>query len=173
MPRDQTKEPFFAIIRGFMDTNTNPLFQWTAPVQPVIERGQRWYVIGGVTVLAIAAYGIITNSWPTAVVSILCGAMYFLLRDHKPRNTGCALYETGVMYDGTFHRWDSFAGFWILETPGYTELHLSYPKAKRDVVIQMTGIAPDDMRLACGAFLKELTDKKESLIDIFTRIAKL
>ncbi len=156
-----------------METNTPPLLQWNAPVRPIVERTQKWYMVGGITVLVVASYGILTNSWPLAVVSVLCGAVYFLLRDHKPRETACALYESGVMYDGTFHRWDSFIGFWVLDTAEYTELHLSRGEKKRDLIIQMPGIPADDMRVACGGFLRELTDRKESIIDIFTRIAKL
>lgn len=157
-----------------METNTTPLLQWNAPAQPIIERTQKWYVTGGIIVLCIAAYGILANSWPLSVVSILCGAMYFLLRDHKPRETTFAVYETGALYDGQFHRWDTFEGFWILITPTRNELHLSYPnKKKNDVVIQMLDLPVDDTRLAIGSFLKELSDRKESLVDIFTRIAKL
>lgn len=157
-----------------MDTNTNPIIQWNTPVQPIVERTQRWYVTGGIVVIAVAAYGILANSWPLAVVSVLCGAMYFFLRDHKPRETTCALYESGAMYDGKFYRWDTFEGFWILVTPTHNELHLSYPSKRRnDVVIQLPGVSADDVRLVAGSFLRELIDRKESLIDIFTRLAKL
>lgn len=157
-----------------METNTQPLFQWTTPVQPHFERGHQWYVVAGTIVLIVAAYGILTNSWPLAIVAVLCGAMYFLMRDHKPRETVAAFYETGVLYDGQFYRWENFIGFWILETPVNTELHLCRrTKLKGDVVIQMTGLSADEMRIACGSFLTELTDRKESLIDIFSRLAKL
>lgn len=157
-----------------METNTTPLLQWTAPVQPIVVRTQKWYVTGGVIVLAVAAYGILTNSWPLAVVSVLCGAMYFLLRDHKPRETTFTLYETGALYDGQFYRWDAFEGFWILITPTYNELHLCYPsKRKNDVIVQMTTLPPEETRLAIGSFLRELSDRKESLVDIFSRLAKL
>lgn len=170
----QTKDVFSAIIRGFMETNTPPFLQWNMPVQPHFERGHQWYLIAGTIVLAVAAYGIITNSWPLAVVSILCGGLYFILRDHTPRETTAALYEKGVLYDGSFHQWDEFVGFWILETPVYTQLRLcNRNKRKPDVAILMNGVSIDDMTLACGTFLPELTDRKETLIDIFSRLAKL
>lgn len=157
-----------------METNTTPILQWNAPVQPIVERTQRWYVTGGIVVLAVAAYGILANSWPLAVVSVLCGAMYYLLRDHKPRETTCVIYENGAMYDGQFYRWDAFEGFWVLATPTHNELHLTYPsKRKNDLVIQITTLSVDETRILIGSFLKELTDRKETLIDIFTRIAKL
>lgn len=157
-----------------MDTNTTPLFQWNAPVQRIIERTRQWYVISGVVSLAIATYGILSGSWPLAVVSVLCGAIYYLLRDHTPRETTCAFFESGVLYDGKFNRWEEFSGFWILETPTHNELHLVFAsKRKGDVIVQMLGLPVQNMKLLCGQFLTELTEKKESLIDIFSRIAKL
>jgi len=157
-----------------MDTNTTPLFQWNAPVQRIVERTRQWYVIGGIVVVAVAAYGILSGSWPLAVVSVLCGAVYYLLRDHTPRETTCAFYDTGVLYDGTFNRWEDFAGFWILETPTHNELHLVFASTRKaDLIVQLLDLPIPEMKLTCGRFLMELTDRKESLIDIFSRIAKL
>lgn len=156
-----------------MESTQTPLFQWSAPVKPHFERGHRWYVVASTTVLVIAAYGILSGSWSIAVVAILCGAIYFLLRDHVPRQAQCAFYESGVFYDGQFYQWEQFAGFWILETPEYNELRLCYSQKKNDLAIQMGTLSVEDMKLACGVKLTELTEKKESLIDIFSRLAKL
>lgn len=157
-----------------MDTTPTPLLEWSAPIQPIVIRTQRWYVIAGGVVLAVAAYGILSGSWPLAVVSILCGAIYFLLRNHTPRMAQCAFYEAGILYDGTFRRWEEFGGFWILQTPVNAELRLAFRRSRGEVKIQMPDtMDPQALRLALGSFLTELTDRKESLIDIFTRIAKL
>lgn len=157
-----------------METNTPTLFEWKTPVQPHFERGRQWYAVAGTVVLAVSAYGILTNSWPLAVVSVLCGGLYFLIRDHKPSETTASLSETGVTYDGKFYPWGEFEGFWILETPVYTQLRLcNRVRRKQDVAILIENVSSDDVARACGAFLPELTDRKETLIDIISRLAKL
>ncbi|UPA22174.1 hypothetical protein K8942_03880 [Candidatus Peribacteria bacterium] len=150
------------------------LTSWQAPVLPRHERTKQWYIVGGVAVLIGAVYGILTGSWPFTIVILLCGAMYYLMRDHVPPLKTMTLTTGGVLLEKSFTRWEDLAGFWILETPGYTEIHF-VPKAKRssDILIQTNGQDLTQLRMLIGPYISELKDKKESLLDALVRTAKL
>lgn len=150
------------------------LASWQASVLPRHERSQRWYAIGGAVVLIGAAYGIFTGSWPFTVVVILCGAMYYLTRDHIPPLKTITILNTGVLLEQTFTRWEELSGFWILQAPEYTELHfVPLQKRRSDIVIQTNNQNINDLRLLIGQYISELTDKRESLLDTFIRLIKL
>ncbi len=156
------------------DTQQKVLGSWQAPVLPRHERSARWYAIGGAVVVIAAAYGIFIESWPFAIVALLCGAMYYLMRDHVPPLKTITLLEGGVLLEQAFTRWEELKGFWILETPGYTELHFVHTqKRTSDIVIQTSGQNLSDLRVLIGTYIPELTDKKEGLLDTFIRIIKL
>lgn len=150
------------------------LASWKAPVLPNHERTTRWYTVGGVMVLIGVVYGIITGSWPLAIVILLCGAMYYLMRDHVPPEKTITLTSGGVLLEQAFTRWEDLAGFWILETPGYNEIHF-VPKAKRasDILIQTGAQDLTQLRMLIAPYISELKDKKESFLDALARTAKL
>ncbi len=165
-----------------MTENTPPLQSeeqiilatWQAPVLPTHDRSHRWYVIGGVVVLTGAVYGIVSGSWPFTIVILLCGAMYYLMRDHVPPLKTITLSDRGVLLEQSFTRWEDIAGFWFLETPHYTEVHF-VPKVKRrsDILIQTNGQDLTALRLLISPYSSELKDKQEGLLDAFIRTAKL
>lgn len=150
------------------------LVTWQAPVLPTHERGRRWYTIGGAVVLGGAAYGILTGSWPFAIVALLCGAMYYLVRDHVPSLKTITLSDSGVMLEKTFTRWDDLKGFWLLETAEYTELHFTQKAPLRsDIVIQTGSQDNGQLRILLSAKIPELKEKRETFLDAFIRTAKL
>ena len=155
-------------------SKTEILLSWKAPSIPVHQRTQRWYMTGGGVVVLGVVYGIYSNSWPFAIVMVLCGAMYFLLRGHQPPLKQCAITEQGVLLDSAFTRWDELSGFWFLPTPDYIELHF-VPLAKRtaDSVIQTGGMNIEMLRLMLASKIPELHEKRESFLDAFVRFCKL
>ena len=100
------------------------MLSWEGLPRPAVQRSRRWYITTGVVVLLAAAYGIFTGSWSFAIVCVLAGGMYSLIHDHQPSPISIALYDSGVMFNGDFIRWDQLQGFWFLRTPSYTELRL-------------------------------------------------
>jgi hypothetical protein len=154
--------------------NPQVLASWQARVLPMNDRSPRWYLIGGITVLILAAYGILTGSWSFTVVMLLCGAMYYLMRDHVPPLKTITITEKGVQIEQAFVRWDELAGFWFLDTPTYTEVHfVPQKKNKSDVLIQTGSQNLADLRVLISTYIPELTDKKESFLDALLRTAKL
>ncbi len=150
------------------------LLTWQAQVQPHFDRSKQWYQVAGGCVLAVAAYGIITKSWSLTIVTLLCGAMYYLIRDHVPAVKTITLMEGGVKLEEKFVSWENLAGFWFLQTPDYTELHFVPKTAKQSEFHIQTGTQDiSGLRMLIGNHIPELADKKENLLDAFTRIAKL
>ncbi len=150
------------------------LATWQAPILPRHERSKRWYAIGGTAVVACAAYGIVTGSWTLTVVSLLCGAMYYLVRDHVPPLKTVVITDKGVLLEEKFTRWEDVSGFWILNTPEYSELHFVPKLARRsDILIQTGDRNLEDLRIAIGSHIPEFTDKRESFLDALIRTAKL
>lgn len=160
------------------DTNTptpeQVLLTWSAPVQHTHERSKRWYVIGGTLVLAGAAYGVLSGAWSVALVAIMIGAMYFILRDHKFPDETITITQSGVRIGQTYMSWNDLQGFWLMPTDDYMELHI-VPKdsKKRELLIQTGGMNIQTIRETIGAWIPELTDKRERLLDALIRICKL
>lgn len=169
-----------------MDTQTTPetpapaapepatLLTWSAPSQAAHDRSHRWYVVGGALAVGFAAYGILTGSWPFAIVIILCAAMYMLLKGHTPPMNTIAIRENGILFEGRFTRWEDIEGYWILVMPTYGELHVAFRDKRRPQLVIQTGEVPLlQIRTTIGSHITELTDKHETLIDMIIRICKL
>ncbi len=157
-----------------MDTNTQPQLQWQAPRIANHERSRTWYLIGGGIVIATTAYALMTGAWSLAVVSVLCGAMYFLVRDHNFGDSSCTINDLGVEIDGIFTPWTDIAGYWFLQLPDYTEIHFTMKRPhSNDLRIQTGTLSPNDLRAFMRERSVELTDKQEGFLDMLIRLTKL
>lgn len=148
------------------------LLQWDAPSKAQPQRSQQWYLTGGVIVIALAAYGIVTGDWSFSVVILLCAAIYVLLHGHLPERKEIAITGQGVFYDNAFYGYDDLRGFWLLRTPDALELHVT-AKRGRDLVILTSNIDPLFIRSTLGKYLPEESDRRERLLDTIIRICKL
>ena len=152
---------------------SQPVLAWNAPRRPDVQRTKRWYTTLGVIVFIVAAYGIFTNSWMLAIVSILAGGMYVLIHDHRPPTSTLELFDSGIRLDGDFIRWDQLAGFWFLQTHDFTELRFVSRTLHKKLVIQTGTQDIAQLRMILGQRLPELTQMKEGLLDILLRVCKL
>jgi hypothetical protein len=160
-----------------METNTpakTESLTWQAPRVPNHERSTGWYIGGGIVVLASAVFGVLSGVWSLAIVCVLCGALYFLVRNHRFPDINCTLNEKGVQIGETFLSWTQVKGYWFLTTSTYTELHV-VPNTPRsaDLVIQTGTVLPLDIRTFLAGKTDELVEKQEGIIDILLRLTKL
>jgi antibiotic biosynthesis monooxygenase (ABM) superfamily enzyme len=150
------------------------LLQWTARVQPEHARSPRWYMVGGILVVALTAYAIVTRVWTLAIVSMALGGVYFLTRNENAAERTIEIHEDGYVFENRFIPWNDCKDFWLLQFPGYVELHICRKRAgKREMVIQTGDI---DVALLCSTlsrFLPLRADQHERLIDAFIRLCKL
>lgn len=160
-----------------MNTNTptqTPSLTWSAPRAANHERSRAWYIAGGIVVIASTVFGLIAGIWTLSIVCILCGALYFLVRDHRFPDIECMLNDKGAQIGDTFLAWTQIKGYWFVTTPTFTELHIT-PAVKRvaEMVIQTGPMTPMDIRSFLAGKTNELIDKQESFLDILLRITKL
>ncbi len=152
---------------------SKPVLSWTALARPRVERTKRWYVTAGVVACAVVAYALFTGAWTLAIVTVIAGAMYPLVHDHRPPSASIALHDSGILFNDDFVRWDQLAGFWFLTTPAYTELRFVPRAGGKRMAIHTGTLDPANLRMILGQRLPELKHKRESLIDIFIRVCKL
>ncbi|MSR87442.1 hypothetical protein EXS70_04730 [Candidatus Peribacteria bacterium] len=147
---------------------------WSAPSHYNYERSTRWYQVGGAAVAVASLYGILTGAWSVALVSVLVGGVYFLIR-HEPMPVHEISIETdGLQFKGSFIPWSEFKDFWMVATPLYTELHITRKeRLKGNIRIQTGDIDPTVIRAALSQYLTIREDQKEYPVDALLRICKL
>lgn len=150
------------------------LLSWNAPSHCNHERSARWYLVSGVFVVAIAAYGILSGTWSVTLVSLMLGGVYFITR-HEPMPLKDIRIETdGVQFQNSFTPWVQCKDFWLISTPLYTELHIARKgTVKGDIRIQTGDIDPLLIRSTLSQFLTMRTDQHERLFDAIIRLCKL
>ncbi len=174
-----------------MDTNTPPveaaptteknaplsgtILEWTAHSTPEHDRSPRWYLMGSMLVLAFAAYGIVSADWTLTVLTLLLGGTYFLVRRAPATMATIAIQDKGFLFNGTFVSWGDCSGFWMIHTPGWTELHIRSNRGviKRDYIVQTADIDPNAISAILSHFLQQRSDQRERLIDRIIRLCKL
>ncbi len=158
------------------------LLEWqTLNAHPHV-RGYRWYLVGGICILLFAVYGILDGSWVTALLALLLGGMYFLLRNEKPKTITVQITGIGMRVDGKLTPWNQLKDFWILVSPEFCELHCSSQGIFqseigvfiRDAVTPISA-APDPgaIREMLLQYLPERAGMGERMLDSFARILKL
>jgi hypothetical protein len=150
------------------------LLEWSAPRSYSHERGKQWYRGGAVTILAIAAYGILTGAWSLAVVTVLVGGLYFLIRKEPPVVHTLRIEQSGVTYDGDFLYWGDFESAWFVRTPVGPELHLMRKKGSpKEIILLTPHIDNTALRATLSRFLTVESDRQEHLFDVLIRLCKL
>ncbi|MBI3336650.1 hypothetical protein HYZ98_03750 [Candidatus Peregrinibacteria bacterium] len=147
---------------------------WEALVTPAHERTKGWYVKGGIVIIILAAWGIITGAWTFSLVLLLIGGIYFLLQNSTPSSKRITIETRGVTFDGVFTPWTSLQSFWIIQTPTYSELHFKTKNIRQSPIVIQTGFTdPNILRKTLSAFLPEDSNREEGVIDMIIRICKL
>jgi hypothetical protein len=155
-------------------THEEILLQWSGSTHPVHERGPRWYLYGGIAVLVMAAYGIVTGTWTLALLTILIGGAYYLVRREPPVMRDVAITTHGFRYGTDFAHWDECKDFWLIRTPGYWELHVRRGRGiNRELIVQTGDINPNAIRATLSHYLPLRPDQKERMVDLCIRFLKL
>ncbi len=162
----------------YTDLNTQtaplPLLAWEAPSLPPHERSARWYVIGGVLVLAVAVYSLLTGNWTFSLALLLIGGMYGWVHRVPPALHQMQLFEDGFLYDQTYTSWQDCKAFWFYRFPGYTELHITLKRGWMRTVTIQTGIVDvERIRETIAPYLTEHEDREERFIHALARKLKL
>jgi hypothetical protein len=157
------------------NTTTEPILAWDAPMHMHYERSARWYSTAGMVAVGIAAYAIVTGAWTFAIVILLCTAFAYLMRNEKPKSMHIALSMAGIAFEKEFFVWQYISGFWLIRTPGFTELHFEVisPRTKQYQILLPAGLDPAELRGLLQNFSPELRDRKEPILDMIIRLCKI
>lgn len=161
------------------------ILAWKSLDSRPYERSPRWYLIGGILLIGLAAYGLFYHSWTTALVAILIGGVYFMTRNVKPREISVQITGIGIQIDNNLIPWSNCKDFWILIpippknskqniSTGMIELHISTQKALQgEVVVFLNDIDPAEVRQTLLTFLPERSGMEERFLDSLAKIFKL
>jgi hypothetical protein len=151
------------------------LLQWQAPTIVRHERTKRWYVVAGVFAALCVAYALWSGAWSFALVIAAIVLSYFVSHrsSHVPE-VQVAITKNGVLYNGTFTRWNNITCFWLLSFPGWKELHIQKTQGLlREITVQLGDITVPDIRALLSQYTQEHPDQKERLLDRIIRLCKL
>lgn len=156
-----------------MNTNTNLLLEWHAPSRPDHVRSDKWYVVTGCLCAVVIAYGVLTAAWGLSLTFALLPALYYLIRNQGHRKHHIRIFEIGIEWDGRLIPWSDWKHFWILEGPGYHELHIEPMKRGTELVVQTGDLDPFLVRDVLGVFLPQIGHQRERILDALIRFCKL
>lgn len=152
---------------------TDIILEWAAPERPPHNRDKRWYLIAGVVTLLLLVYALWTQAWTFAVVIVLLAAVYGLIHNKPPITHTVAIVPQGLKWDREQIPWSDLRAFWMLQGPGYVELHIARKKAGGHLVIQTGDCVPADIASALAQFIPPIVDRRENILDYIIRICKL
>ena len=160
-----------------MNTNTPieaPLLSWAAPEQPTHVRSTLWYIVAGVFFASLLAYSIMTQAWTFTVVLVLSVGAYGYAHRKAPPLRRINVSERGIIWGKTFISWLRCEGFWLLQGPGYVELHVELKDGRtRHLVIQTGEADPVQIYTVFSRFIPLFPDRHEKLLDAIIRICKI
>lgn len=153
---------------------TDYLLSWTAPERPPHARGLKWYLAASSVVALLLIHAVWTGAWTFVVVLVLLAVVYGLLHGKPPLTHTVSIAEQGLTWDKKVIPWGELSGFWMLQGPGYIEVHIERKRRGSDRFIVQTGeCAPVEIANALSRFLPSFPDRREKLLDYIIRICKL
>ena len=153
-------------------TDTHILLEWMAPERPPHTRGKRWYLLAGLVAALLLAYALNTQAWTFAVVIVLLAVTYGLIHGKPPIKHSVKISSQGLQWDKRLYPWSDFNNFWLLQGPGYVELHIDR-KGPGQLIVQTGTCVPTDIAAALAQFITPIYDRRESILDYIIRICKL
>ena len=155
----------------------NVLLSWKAPVHAEHERSRRWFMYAGAFVALCIVFALFTKAWSFAVVMIAAAGLYAAMhrKNVAAPDAEIVIFENGVLFGGTYTRWELCKDFWLLALPEWRELHIVRKTGSpREIVIQTTAQIPfPQIRATLSQFLTERVDQKERVLDRCIRFFKL
>ncbi len=154
-------------------TDTHILLEWTAPERPPHGRGKRWYLLAGFIAVLFLAYALYTQAWTFAVVIVLLVVVYGIIHGKPPIKHTVQISSQGLQWDKHLYPWSDLNNFWMLQGPGYVELHIDRKGPAGQLIVQTGDRAPLEIAAALSQFITLIADRRENILDYIIRICKL
>lgn len=155
------------------------IFSWTAHDYHPHERGTIWMIMFCSVLGGAAAWSIYSDpqwGWVAAVTMLLFAAAYFWIHRNGHEDHEIRCFQRGILIDNTrYIKWIDFEGFWFVYDQSVSVINLEYNGDKgRKLTLQMSENDPEFFRQNLENIeIKELEEKRESLMDLWIRALKL
>ena len=168
MAKSEKKRP----VERFDPALERPILQWSSPDRTVYSKSPSWY-LAVIFVAVLLAFILYKQQLWSGVILVLTAAIAIMtLSSSKSHEIKCSVYAQGVVADDKVYRYSDFKSFWIT----YVDL----PKARfqlsgfgaGQVVMPLSSIDIDQVRLYLSKHLPEDDKKGEDLVDIVNKLLK-
>lgn len=148
-----------------------PLMSWDAPEFEVYEKSARWYLIAGVLVLAMAVWGLVSNSPIMSITFILIGIVGYIQLQRDPVVRTFSITTTGVLVGKELYPYENIKSFWIFYDPPHTKVVSLHTQAKflPFVHIPLAGENPVAIHQTLTEYIPEI-EQDPSLINTLEQV---
>jgi len=167
MPKDITKED--AVIGEV-------IYQWAVKEYNSHDRDRRWYVLTGITGVALFVYAIIAANYLFALILVLFGIILYMHDLLEPMEVNFAITSTGIILGKKYYRYNELKNFWMIYNPPEVKnLYFSTQNlAKHRLQVPLLNNDPRPIRDYLNKFVMEdLEEEEEPMSDRFGRLFKL
>lgn len=147
------------------------VLSWIAPEYPNHAKSERWYMLAGISVVSLIAYGLITAEYSMAIAFALLAAVYHMVHNHPPRDITVRITTLGIVIDENFTQFSDFSSFWIIfNASSLRKLYLRRrQKFAPDIALELSDQDPLAIRQALESHISEIVGKTEHITDKITR----
>ncbi|MBI5754609.1 hypothetical protein HZA41_00135 [Candidatus Peregrinibacteria bacterium] len=160
------------VQNGAFDT---PVIAWKAPEYIKHQKGRTWFIVAGIVILLLIAYGIKTGSFSTVLVFIVLAAVYLLAHTHEPRHLPIIISQMGIKIGSKCYPYAQIKAFWIQYHPPLVKT-LNFRTIDRffkEEVVQLDGQDPVPVRVYLARQIPEWEGKEEGLMEVLIRILRI
>lgn len=156
------------------------LYSWVAFDYHPHERGVIWHIIFGLVVFGSAIWAFYSGGnwgWISSFSVFFVASVYLWTHRNGHEFHEIRVFQRGLLIDGKdYFPWEQIMGFWVLydEYIGVIKFLHKPRVGEREITLQLGNAVKEDLEKALlEAEIEELTDKRESLVDLWLRVFKL
>lgn len=152
-----------------------PVIAWEAPEYIKHPKGRTWFIVAGIILFLLIAYGIKTGSFSTVLVFIVLAAVYMLAHTHEPRHLPIIISQMGIKIGSQCYPYAKIKAFWIHYHPPFVKTVniRTIDKFFKEEIIQLDGQDPVQVRVYLARQIPEWEGKEESLTEVLIRILRI
>lgn len=141
------------------------LLSWSSHLNQEYERGGKWYLLGGIGILLLAAYGILTNQWTFSVALIVFAGVYYFVSHQETPTIDVKVSDIGIKVGKRVYPYTELKTFWIEYNPPYFQnLHLIPDNQyKPEITVQIHQVNISDLRRILSRYLPEWKERKKTV----------
>ncbi len=163
-----------------MERNSNTSFDeavlsWTAPEFIRYQRGIIWKIVVALIAATFVVFGYFYDAWTFSLAVIVFVIVYAIVNRKEPKEIKVVVSEIGIKAGFRTYPYSLIKDFCIVYEPPYaSELHMRVSNdLAHEIVIQLWGQNPSELRNYLLKHIPEKPDHKEPLSDALLRLFKI